>query len=84
MGLNNDEIFERFEQIEQVRIQETTQLEQFTKTLTDQYKLMFEELKKSDTKQEYLNTQLSQHTTVANSLKETITTMAEEIVNLKH
>jgi hypothetical protein len=37
MGFNNDEIFERFELIEQVRAKETAQLEEFTKKLTDQY-----------------------------------------------
>ena len=37
MGLNNDEIFERFELIEQARDKETAQLEEFTKNLTDQY-----------------------------------------------
>ena len=50
MGLNNDEIFERFELIEQARDKETAQLEEFTKNLTDQYQLVFEELKKTDNK----------------------------------
>jgi hypothetical protein len=35
METNNDEIYERFEAIEKARNEETIQLEQFTKSLTD-------------------------------------------------
>ena len=37
MGLNNDDIFERFELIEQARDKETAQKKKNTKKLTDQY-----------------------------------------------
>jgi hypothetical protein len=50
MGINYEEIYERFEMIETVRNEETTQLETFTKSVTDQYRSVFEEIKKTDTK----------------------------------
>ena len=50
METNNEEIYERLGDIEKAKLDETKQLQEFTKSLTDQYRVVFDELKKSDTK----------------------------------
>jgi hypothetical protein len=55
LELNNDEIYGRFDEIEKVRMTETTQLEIFTKSLTDQYREVYAELKTADSKYEVAN-----------------------------